>query len=468
MRIAVNLYLSKTLFHYMYAIVDIETTGSYSAANCITEIAICIHDGHKAVDWFQSLVKPDRPIPSYITALTGISNQMVANAPTFEELMPRIEELTYGKIFVAHHVHFDYSFIKNEFERLGSSFVRKKLCTVRLSRKLLPGMPSYSLNKLCNQLSIEHTDVHRAMGDVKATVTLFEKLLKLDHTKIIDDTIKRGSGETILPAHLPKEQFENLPETPGVYYFKDKKGKIIYIGKAANIKQRVRSHFTGADHSAKSISFKRQIHDVTFRNTGNELIALLLEDSEIRKFWPRFNQAQKTPPKSYGVYLYEDMSGFYRLGINRVPAANGAWQTYAQITDAKNAVSQVVVDFNLCPRLSGLGSFCDRCSSGDIECCTSTGTDSYNKRVLEAVKSLKSGAKSYAIVGQGRDAAEKSVVLIDQDHYIGFGFVKGELNTRSIAEIKPLIQPYSESVTIRNILRAQLSHNTEQQVHYLA
>lgn len=452
----------------MYAIVDIETTGSYSAANCITEIAICIHDGHNAVEWFQSLVKPDRPIPTYITALTGISNQMVANAPTFEELMPKIEELTHGKIFVAHHVHFDYSFIRNEFERLGSTFARKKLCTVRLSRKLLPGMPSYSLNKLCNQLGIGHTDVHRAMGDVKATVTLFEKLLKLDSSKVIEDTLKRGSGETILPAHLPTNQFESLPESPGVYYFKDKKGKIIYIGKAANVKQRVRSHFTGTDHSAKSISFKRQIHEISYRSTGNELIALLLEDSEIRKFWPRFNQAQKSPPKSYGVYLYEDMSGYYRLGINRVPAANGAWQTYAQLTDAKNAVSHVVLKFNLCARLCGLGSFCDQCLNIDAECCATSGKNTYNERVLEAVKSLKLGSKSYAIIGQGREAAEKSVVLIDQDHYVGFGFVKGELNPQSIAELKPLIQPYSESVTIRNILRSQLDQSSEQQIHYFA
>jgi DNA polymerase-3 subunit epsilon len=452
----------------MYAIVDIETTGSYSAANCITEIAICIHDGQKSIEWFQSLVKPDRPIPAYITALTGISNQMVANAPTFEELMPKIDELTRGQIFVAHHVHFDYSFIRNEFERLGSSFARKKLCTVRLSRKLLPGMPSYSLNKLCNQLGIEHTDVHRAMGDVKATVTLFEKLLQLDSTKVIEDTLKRGSGETILPAHLPKNQFENLPESPGVYYFKDKKGKIIYVGKAANIKQRVKSHFTGTDHSAKSISFKRQIHDVSYRITGNELIALLLEDSEIRKFWPRFNQAQKSPPKSYGVYLYEDMSGFYRLGINRVPAANGAWQTYSQLTEAKNAVSQVVSEFKLCARMCGLGSFCERCSQNETECFATTNEKTYNSRVLEAVKSLKSGAKSYAIIGQGRDAGEKSVVLIDQDHYIGFGFVKGELNPVSIDDLKPLIQPYSESVTIRNILRSQLLQSAEQKIHFFA
>jgi len=442
----------------MYAIVDIETTGSYSAANCITEIAICVHDGKQPVEWFQSLVKPDKPIPAYITALTGISNQMVSNAPSFESLMPKIDELTKGKIFVAHHVHFDYSFIRNEFERLGSSFVRKKLCTVRLSRKLIPGMPSYSLNKLCNQLGIEHTDVHRAMGDVKATVSLFEMLLRTDDSRIIDDTLKKGSGETILPAHLPKQQFDKLPEGPGVYYFKDKKGKIIYVGKAANIKQRVRGHFTGTDHSAKSIAFKRQIHEINFKSTGNEFVALLLEDSEIRKFWPRFNQAQKSPSKNYGIYLYEDLSGFFRLGVNNAPAANGAWQTYSQLSDAKNAVSELVESFELCSTLCGMGSFCNRCNLSDATCCSSVNKELYNERVVKAVESLRSGSKSYAIIGQGREQEEKSVVLIDQDHYVGFGFVKGEVSASSVSEIKQFIQSYPESTIIRNLVRSQLSN----------
>jgi len=444
----------------MYAIVDVETTGSYASGNAITEIAICIHDGERPIEWFESLVRPDRSIPMYITGLTGITNEMVANAPTFAEIAPKIEELTRGKIFVAHHVHFDYTFVKSEFEFIGKAFNRNKLCTVRLSRKLIPGLPSYSLGRLCNHLDIEHTNAHRAMGDVKATVKLFEMLVGLDRQNYIQQVVKRNSGETILPAHLPKEQFEALPEEPGVYYFKDGRGKIIYIGKAANIKQRVRSHFSGNDNSQKIESFKRNIYAVSFRRTGSELVALLLEDSEIRKYWPRFNKAQKSPTRNYGIYRYEDMSGYYRLGVNRAPAANGALQTFGRLTDARNALSVLVEEYELCASLCGMGSFCERCLKDSVKCCADQAPKKYNARVAKAVKQFQLGKKRCALLIPGRKADEKAVVLMDGDHYLGFGYLEGEINGRSFDEISQCIERHPESTTVRNILSKHL-HEAE-------
>lgn len=450
----------------MYAIVDVETTGSYASGNAITEIAICIHDGEKPVEWFESLVRPDRSIPMYITGLTGITNDMVAEAPTFAELAPRIEELTRGKIFVAHHVHFDYTFVKSEFDFLGKSFNRNKLCTVRLSRKLIPGLPSYSLGRLCNHLDIEHTNAHRAMGDVKATVKLFEMLVGLDRQDYINQVLKRNSGETTLPAHLPKEQFEALPEEPGVYYFKDGMGKIIYIGKAANIKQRVRSHFSGNDKSQKIEAFKRNIYAVSYRKTGSELVALLLEDSEIRKYWPRYNKAQKTPTRSYGIYRYEDMSGYYRLGVNRAPAANGALQTFGRLTDARNTLSLLVDEYGLCASLCGMGSFCERCLSGEEKCCADQPPKKYNARVTKAIQQFKSAKQRRALLIPGREEEEKAVVLLDGDHYLGFGFVQGEVNGRTFDDVMQCIDRHPESSTVRNILNKHLSQTPEDQVVY--
>ncbi len=450
----------------MYAIVDVETTGSYAAGNGITEIAICIHDGVKAVEWFESLVRPDRNIPMYITGLTGITNDMVAGAPTFEELLPRIEELTKGCIFVAHHAHFDYSFVKKGFEYYGLTFNRNKLCTVRLSRKLIPGLPSYSLGRLCRQLQIQHLNAHRAMGDVKATVKLFEILMGLDEEKYIQQVAKRNSGETILPAHLPRKKFDDLPQEPGVYYFKDGHGKIIYIGKAANIKQRVRSHFTGDDSSEKSEAFKRQIYDVSFRKTGSELVALLLEDSEIRKYWPKFNKAQKSPTRSFGIYRYEDLRGYIRLGINKAPAANGAVKTFSRMSDAKDALSRLVDEFGLCASLCGFGSFCEKCVSDHHSCGMDIDAVTYNSKVKEALDEFSVARKKCAIIGQGREDHEKSVVVIDGDRYLGFGFVKGKVDCSSFDEVSQCIDLYPESSTIRKILYKHLSVAPSENVIY--
>ena len=169
----------------MYAIVDIETTGSYAAANGITELSIHIFDGDKVVEKFETLVNPLRPIPRYIQAMTGITDEMVKNAPLFEEVAGKIFALLQDKIFVAHNVNFDYSFIRAHLAAAGFDYNARKLCTVRLSRKIFPGFPSYGLGNLCHSLGITMTDRHRAGGDTAATVQVFRLLLQHDTEQFI-------------------------------------------------------------------------------------------------------------------------------------------------------------------------------------------------------------------------------------------------------------------------------------------
>lgn len=164
----------------MFAVIDIETTGAVYKYGKITEIAIFIYNGEGITEHFTTLINPEMDIPLPITRLTGITNEMVASAPRFFEVARRIVEITTGKIFVAHNVMFDYRFIREEFDRLGYGFDRKRICTVQLSRKLIPGKTSYSLGNLCKELGITIEDRHRAAGDAMATVKLFEKLLKLE------------------------------------------------------------------------------------------------------------------------------------------------------------------------------------------------------------------------------------------------------------------------------------------------
>ncbi|MGD9930193.1 MAG: PolC-type DNA polymerase III [Mangrovibacterium sp.] len=162
----------------MYCIIDIETTGQSLKEGKITEIAIYKHNGLEIVDSFATLINPECHIPYFITKLTGIDNEMVADAPKFYEVAKTIVELTAGSIFVAHNVLFDYRFVREEFNRLGYDYKRKTMCTVKLSRKYLPGHPSYSLGKICHDLNIRIEGRHRAAGDAFATVKLFELILQ--------------------------------------------------------------------------------------------------------------------------------------------------------------------------------------------------------------------------------------------------------------------------------------------------
>lgn len=164
----------------MYSIIDIETTGGSPKTEKVTEIAVYIHDGTRVVNEYASLVNPEKSIPAFITGLTGITNEMVAGAPKFYEIARELVELTENTIFVAHNAGFDYGFICEEFRQLGYLFKREKLCTVKLSRKLIPGLRSYSLGKLCSELGIDVHNRHRAAGDAMATVRLFEILVDLD------------------------------------------------------------------------------------------------------------------------------------------------------------------------------------------------------------------------------------------------------------------------------------------------
>ena len=272
----------------MYAIVDIETTGGYAANNDITEIAIVLHDGETVINRFETLVRPVRTIPYYIQVLTGISNDMVAAAPSFEEVAPHIYELLQGKIFVAHNVNFDYSFLKHHFSVAGFELNLHKLCTVRLTKKVFPGLASYSLGNLCNHFGITIFNRHRAGGDTDATVRLLEHLLQHNAEPHIQQFIKRGAKEQSLPPNLPKEQVDQLPYTPGVYYFHNQAGKVIYVGKAKNLKYRVSSHFTHNGSGKQRQDFLRHIHSMTYQTPSTALMAFILESVEINRLWRVF------------------------------------------------------------------------------------------------------------------------------------------------------------------------------------
>ena len=228
-----------------YVIIDVETTGKGINGTRITEICAVRMTNGKIVDKFTSLVNPQAYIPSFITSLTGIDDAMVEGAPLFSDISDRILEITEDAIFVAHNVNFDFGFLKKEFNELGARFDRKKLCTVRLAKKIIPGYRSYGLGTLTKNLGITINDRHRALGDAEATAKVLGLLIEKDEKDFIGHSLKKNSREATLPPNLSKEVYDKLPEKPGVYYFHNAKGKVVYVGKAKQLKTRISSHFTG-------------------------------------------------------------------------------------------------------------------------------------------------------------------------------------------------------------------------------
>ncbi|SIQ29223.1 exonuclease domain-containing protein [Maribacter ulvicola] len=447
----------------MYTIIDIETTGNGIKGNRITEISVFKYNGHEVIDEFTSLVNPECEIPAFITGLTGIDNDMVRDAPLLEELIPQIIEITKDTIFVAHSVNFDYNVIKNEFKLLGHDFSRKKLCTVRLSRKLLPGYNSYSLGKLTAALGIPLTDRHRARGDAHATVLLFHKLLRAENADtVFKQFLNSKSQEATLPPGLPKEEYLKLPTTAGVYYFKDQKGKIIYVGKAKNIKKRVLGHFY--DKKTKEITLCAETASLDFEETGNELIALLKESAEIKHHYPKYNSAQKRSIQQYGIFTYEDRNGIIHLAFNKIKATPNPVAICYSPTEARQYLETLCSTFELCPKYCHLQENVAVCSHYKIKQCIGICSDlemvaAYNQRVQEALQSIKDVAATMVIKTNGRTLDENGFVVIRENNYAGYGFAPTEVAIEDMADLEMFITPQKNTLETQRIVESYIRKN---------
>lgn len=273
-----------------FAIIDVETTGGKFNEEGITEIAIHKFDGQHVIDTFVSLVNPEREIQPFVVNLTGINSKMLRNAPKFYEIAKRVIEITEGCILVAHNSSFDYRIIRNEFSRLGYPFDIPTLCTVELSKILIPDQESYSLGKLCRAIGIPTSDRHRANGDALATVKLFQILLQKDTDKlIVKKTIKMGNQRDLSGKLL--KILDTLPTLSGLFYFHRFNGDIIFIGKGKNIQKVVNQLFLKTSNGNRSLL--KEMDSVSFEATGSELIANLKFEEELSVHKPKFNKRLK-------------------------------------------------------------------------------------------------------------------------------------------------------------------------------
>lgn len=456
----------------LYAIVDIETTGSYAAGNGITEIAIVTHDGREILSRWETLVNPHRPIPRFIQGLTGITDAMVANAPSFQEVASTIHELLQGKIFIAHNVNFDYSFVKFHLERHGYNFDTRKLCTVRLARKIVPGLPSYSLGRLCMSLGIEHRDHHRAMGDAAATAMLFSHLVNNDEEGAIPTMLKGRNREQYLPANVPVEQMDSLPDEPGVYYFYNQAGKIIYIGKALNLQQRVRSHFANNKAGKQKADFVRDIYRISYTPVATDLMAHVLESTEIRKLWPLHNRSQKGYLPKFGLIAYEDRNGYMRFALEKTKSHFQPLYTFNTITEGHRWLRQLVEEFGLCPRLCNLAKDAD-CSNGNPgEGCTGVCSallpvEDYNAKVAEASAWIQKHLPTFAYMDKGRSETEQSCILVRGGNLCAMGYLPIDDTTPStVDKLLERLDPLADNDYIRNLVYKHAAEYPEKVVYF--
>jgi len=440
----------------MYAIVDIETTGTYAAANGITEISIQVFDGEKVVEKFETLINPLQNIPRYIQSFTGITNQMVEDAPTFSQVAEKIYQVLHDKIFVAHNVNFDYSFIKNNLAIAGFELNVKKLCTVRMSRKIFPGFASYSLGNLCYSLGIPIHERHRAGGDARATVQVLNLLLQHDREQFIAKSLQRTSKEQVLPPNVSKQDFEKLPSRPGVYYFHNQKGKIVYVGKAINIKKRVNSHFSNNSDSRQKQNFLKHTYSISFQTCATELMACLLESSEIKRLWPAFNYSQKRWEDVYGIFSYEDQNGYLRLAIEKNKKNLQPVYTFHYLADGRSMLQGLVNKFLLCNKFCCLQSSTISCTGIEENICKGACEKKepaaiYNERVLAAIASLQS-QPSFVIMDEGLHQEESSCVMVWEGRLYGMGYVPKNLALTETDNLKTFIQPFKENSFTRKLV----------------
>lgn len=447
----------------LYAVVDIETTGGYAASHGITEIAIIVHNGNEVVERYETLINPHQDIPIYIQALTGINEEMVADAPDFREVAAEIYKLLQDKIFVAHNVNFDYSFVRHHLESCGYTLNVKKLCTVRLGRKLFPGLPSYSLGKLCSSLAIPLNNRHRAGGDAEATAFLLSMLIAKDKEGLILDTLKKTSKEQTLPPNLHQSEIDKLPNTPGVYYFKDAKGKVVYVGKAKQLKKRVCTHFSGNNISQQRQNFLKSIHSIDFETCGTELMALILEAAEIRKHWPENNRAMKRFEQKYCLYQFEDQNGYMRLGIDKYRNNGNIIYSFNHLLEGHQLLRNIATAHQLCEKLCFIQKTVAACShypDGDCQgaCIGQETTALYNFRVKRAIKELQDLLPSFALIDEGRSEDEKSCLWVEKGKFYGMGYISDHCDINDLETLKSAITPYPSNDYIMNMI---LSHSSQ-------
>ncbi|WP_435622627.1 exonuclease domain-containing protein [Flagellimonas sp.] len=418
----------------MYAILDIESTGGQFNEEGIMEVAIYRFDGHEIVDRFMSLVNPEREIQPFVSKLTGINNKMLRTAPKFHEVAKRIVEITEGAVIVAHNAQFDYRILRTEFRRLGYDFQRKTLCTVDLSKKLIPDAESHSLGKLVRSLGIPMSDRHRANGDALATLKLFKLLLAKDSDKAIVQEVMRDAEHGELSSNQ-LQMVSQLPSSTGIYYMHDRDGAIIFLGKTKDIQKRVNQHFTNVGQLARKL--QKETKKVTYELTGSELIAILKEYEEVYRTQPKHNHISRKRLFSHAINF----------------SSNGTPEINPEIVKSTLRKPKSI-GFN---GVLSARNFINKMSNGSMSNGENLPDENDKWEVVFEKYSLYD--KNVALFDKGREIGESSFILVKEGQLKGYGYAELNNQMNNIHILESLLTPMQSDENTTFIIESYLRKN---------
>lgn len=441
-----------------FAVVDVETTGGFASSHRMTEIGIAITNGQEILETYHTLLHPGMAIPGYITALTGIDKDTVAGAPTFIEVAARIDELLADAVFVAHNVNFDYSFIRHEMAIAGRDFRRRKLCTARYARSLIADQQGFSLKKLAARFNITNEQPHRALSDALTAAQILHRLLQMDANGLVQKKISTLEREVKLPVYMPPEQYHNLPNSPGVYFMYGANAKPIYIGKAKKLKQRITTHFLAAG-TARTQVFMNHVVNLKTEPMGSELMALLREDVEIRKYWPPYNSAQKQANKAHFVLSYVDQQGAIRLALKQGKSVRGAQKVFYSKREAEIWLAENAERHNLFKEWLGLPKN-PTAEPLDIE--------EHNRGMQQLLEDLKNPPEELVLRLPGRHSNERGFVWLRDFSVHALGFAPKEIDWHDIFQLEAHAEKVYSSPTMEQYVASYLRNTLDADLYKLS
>jgi len=424
------------LFDQPLVCVDVETDGGDYRRGHIIEIAVIRIEHGEIVDEFSTLIDPGVAVPYFITNLTGITTHDVQGKPSFDDIAERLLEILDGAIFVAHNVRFDYSFIKQEFARVGLGFNPKMLCTVRLSRALHPGIKGHKLSDLIARHEFSYSARHRAYDDAHILWQFLQYAKGTFEREVLESAVTKQLKIPSLPAGLDKSYIDALPRSAGVYVFEDENGLPLYIGKSIDIRKRVLSHFTRDSSEYKEFKMAQQVKKVSFVETSGEMSALLLESHMIKKEKPLFNRRLRRKREFISAKIRINEDGYSELGYRQLSDVTA--EDYADVMGvyetklkAKSSVLSAIRTFELCPKLCGLEKTKGSCFSYQLKRCKGAciGKEAsalYNRRLKLAFERTAIESWPYGgPISLSEDVSHKEGIIVDQWRITGRFVAKG-------------------------------------------
>ncbi|WP_086477870.1 3'-5' exonuclease [Arenibacter amylolyticus] len=437
----------------------IATTGLRGENDKVTEICILNHDGSNITDRFYTLVNPEIPLDDGLLKESALRVDRLSAAPKFYEIAKKVMEFTKDRVLISHFVNFHYQGLKKEYIALGGAYKRPKICTARLSRKLIPGQQSYSLGAMCTHLGIMFQGGINAQEGAEATLLLLEKLWELDTVGAFHHLLSARSLRIPEPPLWPKTAVSKLPNSTGVYYFKNSEGVIIYVGKAKDIKQRVLSHRYSRDHKEMRLCFETT--EITYTITGSELLALLLESDEIKKHTPKYNRAQKRTRARYGIGTYIDKNGIVNLTFGQLTNLETPILHYYTASACRDFLEELCKTHQLCLKYCDLQKVKGPCFQFHLKSCKGICTkresvEAYNDRVEKVLEEIVAPKNTYVIKGKGRVKDETSFVLVEEGIYKGFGYLPFNKETHQLEGYTSYLVAMEDNLDVQRIIKSYL------------